>query len=231
MNLKTKRKHLNFQATIRKNYKEYLVAKTFGNKVTVKDPYSDISLDVSEGVKAVVVQSVNTDFHLLKKVIAANECFASPVVQFHIDEQSSIENTQGYRYKLTIPHYLSRHHSLSAVKVKYGSLKRPVLMKEVPKAISESGTFPFYQISKKYITIYADHFCDVVCTSAQKVCTSKIIAIPFGWIGTLGSDSDTHIKDKTYLCSYLYKNSDLTLVRFSDFYVALLFDTVLYLVV
>ena len=209
-----KRKHLNFQATIRKKDKEYLVAKTFGNKVTLKDPYSDISLEVAEGVKAVVIQSVNTDFSLLKKVIPTKECLASPVIQFHMDEGDPIENSGNYKYKLTIPHYLSRHHSLSSIRVKYGNSKRPVLMEEVPKAISESGTLPFYQISKKYITIHARHFCDIVCTSTEKVCTSKILAIPFGWIGTLGSDPDTHLKVKTYLCSYLYKNSDLNLVRF-----------------
>ena len=214
MGLKTKKKQLPFGAQISKNNKEYLVTRTFGRKVTLKDPQSEITLEISQGVRAVVMQSINMDFQLLKNVTSSNECLAAPVVQFHMEEQSNLEAKVEYKYKVTIPHYLSRHHSLSFVKVKYGNLKYPHLMTEVEKGNQQMKSLPYYQIDKRNITIYANHFCDVVCTSTQKVCTSKILAIPFGWIGTIGSEPVTHMKVKTYLCNYLYNNNGLKLVSF-----------------
>ena len=164
------------------------------------------------------MQSMNTDFHLLRKVIPVTECLAAPVVEFHMDDHLNQEVTEGCKYKITIPHYLTRYHSLSSVRVRYGNLKRPLMMMEVQKRDPENETFPCFEVNKKNIIVYANHFCPVVCTSTQKVCTSKIIAIPFGWIGTIGSDVDTHMKVKTYLCSYLYSNNDIKLVSFPSLF-------------
>ena len=221
--LRSERSQITFEAQVRKINKEFLVARTFGKKVKIKDSLSDISLEVATGVKTLVMQSVNMDFHFLRKIIPATECLAAPVVEFHMEDHIKQEVTEGCKYKITIPHYLTRHHSLSSVRVRYGNLRRPLMMMEAQERDPEKQTFPCFEVNKKSIIVYANHFCPVVCTSTQKVCTSKILAIPFGWIGTLGSDSDTHLKVKTYLCSYLYKNSDLNLVRFLAFHVAILY--------
>ena len=210
--LRSERSQKDFEAKITKCNNEFLATRTFGKKVKIKDPLSDISLEVAKGVKSLVMQSVNMDFHLLRKVIPATECLAGPVVQFHMDDKEKQEVAEGCKYKITIPHYLSRHHDLSSVRVRYGNLRRPLVMKEVQKEDPINQSFPCFEINMKYITVYANHFCPVVCTSTQKVCTSKILAIPFGWIGTVGSDSDTLMKVKTYLCSYLYNDKILRLV-------------------
>ena len=216
LDLKRKKRQLHFEATFTKNEKQYVAARTFGKKVTVKDPFSDLSIQVAKGVKALVMQSINMDFELLNKVTSANECLAAPVVQFHMveDEKVKLEATESCKYKITIPHYLSRHQNLSWIKVKYGNLNRPHLMTEVQRGNSQSQTFPCYKIHKRDITVYANHFCDVICTSKEKVCTSKLLAMPFGLIRTLVPNKMTHIKVKTYLCSYLYNNTDLKKVSF-----------------
>ena len=215
--LKSERNQITFEAQVRKNSKEFLAARTFGNKVKIKDSLSDICLEVASGVKTLVMQSVNMDFHFLRKIIPATECLAAPVVEFHMDDHINQQVTEGCKYKITIPHYLTRHHSLSSVRVRYGNLRRPLMMMEAQERVLEKQMFPCFEVNRKSIIVYANHFCPMVCTSTQKVCTSKIIAIPFGWIGTLGYDSDTHLKVKTYLCSYLYKNSDLNRVRILNF--------------
>ena len=87
VDFKSERNQLTFEAQIRKNNKEYLVARTYGKKVTVKNPLSEISLEVAQGVTAVVMQSINMDFQLLKKVTPVNECLAAPVIQFHTTEE------------------------------------------------------------------------------------------------------------------------------------------------
>ena len=212
------RSQITYEAHVRKNNKDFLAARTLGSKMKIKDPLSDISLEVATGVKTLVMQSVNVDFHLLRKIIPAEECLVAPVVQFHMDDQTEQEVTEGCKYKITIPHYLTRQHNLSCVRVRYGNFRRPLMMIEAHKSNSEYQIVPCFEVNRKNITVYANHFCPLVCTSTQKVCTSKILAIPFGWIGTLGADVDTHMKVKTFLCNYLYSNNDLKSVSFSCFY-------------
>ena len=202
-------KQIVFAAQVRKTNKDILVARAYGSKVKIKDPLSDISLEVAKGVKGLVMQSVNIDYYLLRKVIPATECLAAPVVQFHMEEKVKHAVVEGCKYKITIPHYLNRHHDLSSVRVRYGSLHHPLMMKEVQKTPPDNPTFPCFEINNKHITVYENHFCSVVCTSMQKVCTSKIVAIPFRWIGSIGPDLQTDMKVKIYLCSYLYSNNDL----------------------
>ena len=144
-----------------------------------------------------------------------------------MDDHIKQEVTEGCKYKITIPHYLTRQHSLSSVRVRYGNLRRPLMMMEAQERDPEKQTFPCFEVNKKSIIVYANHFCPVVCTSTQKVCTSKILAIPFGWIGTIGSDVDTHMKVKTYLCSYLYSNNDLKLVSFPSLFLIYTFENVI----
>ena len=192
-----------------KNGKDVLVARTFGKKATVKDHLSSICLEVSEGVRSVVMQAITSNFYLLRKAIPANECIAAPVVQLHIEDETEQDKTMDYKYKLSIPHYLQRHHDQSCIKVKCGSLQHPNLMREIQKRSPLSETLPCWEIKKNSIVVYANHFCTLICTSTQKVCTSKILAIPFGWIGQIGSEPQSHMKVKVYLCSYLYSNIDL----------------------
>ena len=177
--LRSERSQITFEAVVRKNNKEFLAARTFGKKVKIKDPLSDISLEVASGVKSLVMQSVNMDFHFLRKVIPVTECLAAPVVEFHMDDHIKQEVTEGCKYKITIPHYLTRHHSLSSVRVRYGNLRCPLMMMEAQERDPEKQKFPCFEVNKKSIIVYANHFCPVVCTSTQKVCTSKILAIPF----------------------------------------------------
>ena len=207
---------MDFQAKIIKNNREYHVTKTFGSKVTVKDPLSDVSLEVAEGVQAVVMQSINFKFELLERVIQ-NECLVSPVVQFHIKEQSQQRKREGQKYRAMVPHCLSRHHNLSCIKVRFGSIRKPLSMLEVQKGNPKNKNLPYFEINKRHITVFANHFCDVVCSSTQKVCTSKILVIPFGWISMPDSESQTDMKMKVYLCSYLYSKRDIRKVSYFTF--------------
>ena len=62
----------NYKAEIQKGHKRYLVARTYGEQVLLKDSESDVLLKVSNGVKAVVFQrtwSDWSDFELIRKVI------------------------------------------------------------------------------------------------------------------------------------------------------------------
>ena len=194
--------------------REYLGGVVRGRTVLTADPESDISTETDEMVKGIIMQHIHNDFQIIRDVVPSRECLISPVVHFHTLESVGDPSPSGYRYKVTIPHCLPRSHDSSSIRVRYGDIYRGTLRK-MKKDTPEEGVKPFYVIQDQSIIVYANHFCDVVCTSTQKVCTSKILALPFGLIKTFHIDSEvqTNVKVKIFLCSILYSNADLKKVR------------------
>ena len=186
----------------------------FGKGFVAKHPESNATLEVADEVKAVVMQNSDISFQLVRNAIPAEECLITPLVNFHTIELFEPEEKEerNYRYKATIPHYLSRKHNFSRVKVRYGDINKPDSLTRLRKGNPEKVIVPCYKIGRKTITIYCNHFCDIVCTSTEKVCTSKILALPFGRIGPDSSNLQTFTKVKTYVCSFLYSDKKLQLV-------------------
>ena len=209
------RKKCTIQHFFYKNYKDYLVSVVHGEGSVVTYTETDVTIEVTHNIRTVLMQHSQTNFESVRKAIPQKECLISPVVEFHILELAAAEEPEGhrYRYKATIPHYLSRRHNPSCVKVRYGNINKPESLRMLRKGNPEKENLPCYKIGRKNITIYCNHFCDVVCTSTQKVCTSKILALPFGRIGQDSCNIQTFTKVETYVCSYLYGDKKLKQVR------------------
>ena len=199
-----------FQMQMHKGLWEYLAGRVQGKTVLKADAESDISIEVDESVKGIILQHLHTDFQIVREVVSGNECLISPVVRFHTVESLGDQTPYCYRYKVTIPHCLSREHDPSSIKVRYGNIYKRSL-REIALGKPQEGIKPFYEVEDKSITVYANHFCDLVCTSTQKICTSKVLALPFGLIRTFNIDSDeqTNVKVKIFLCSILYSSISL----------------------
>ena len=202
--------HQRFAATITKGCTDYLVARTSGTKTLLSNSESGVSIEVADGVKSVIMQHVHTDFDSIRKYTSKEECLISPVVYLHAQEVTDEKESAEYRYKAMIPHYLPVGHNLSSVKVRCGNIKRGFL-REIRRRGPESTTVLSYVVDIHHVTLYSNHFCDVMCTSTDKVCTSKVMAFPFGWIGQqkFGANVITRMKLKTYLCSYLFADNGL----------------------
>ena len=203
-----------FQMQMHKGMREYLGGVVKGRAVLRADPESDISIETDEGVNGIIMQHIHNDFQIVRDVTSSRECLISPVVHFHTLESLGDITSSVYWYKVTIPHCLPRGHGSSSIKVRYGDIYRGTLRK-MELGRPQEGIKPFYEIQDKSITVYANHFCDVVCTSTHKICTSNILTLPFGLIRTFHIDSDvqTNVKVKIFLCSILYSNADLKKVR------------------
>ena len=106
-------------------------------------------------------------FQIVRDVISGRECLISPVVRFHTVESLGDQMPCGYRYKVMIPHCLPRKHDPSSIKVRYGNIYKGILS-EIQLGKPQEGFKPFYEVIDKSITVYVDHFCDLVCTSTQK---------------------------------------------------------------
>ena len=203
-----------FQMQMHKGMREYMAGIVKGRTVLRADAESDISIETDEMVKGIIMQHIHTDFSIIRDVTSSRECLILPVVRFHTVDSVGDPSPHGYMYKVTIPHCLPRNHDSSSIRVRYGDIFRGPL-REMKLGTPEEGIKPFYEIQDKSITVYANHFCDVVCTSAQKICTSNILALPFGLIRTFHIDSgvQTNVKVKIFLCSILYNSTTLKKVR------------------
>ena len=173
---------------MQRGLREYLAGVVKGKTVLRADAESDISIETDEMVKGIIMQHIHTDFRIIRDVTSSRECLISPVVRFQTVESSGDESTYGYRYKVTIPHCLPRSHDSSSIKVRYGNIYNGTL-REMELGRPKEGFKPFYELQYNSITVYANHFCNVVCTSTQKICTSNILALPFGMIRTFHIDS------------------------------------------
>ena len=195
-----------------KGMREYLAGVVKGRTVLRADPESDISIETDEMVKGIIMQHTHMDFRIIRDVISSRECLISPVVRFHTVESVGEVSGYGCRYKVTIPHCLLKNHDSSSIRVRYGNIYRGTL-REMKVGTPKEGFKPFYEIQDKNILVFANHFSDVVCTSTQKICTSKILALPFGLIRTFDSAEQTNVKVKIFLCSILYSSTSLQRVR------------------
>ena len=92
-----------------------MISVACGKGFVAKHPESNTTLEVADEVKAVVMQNSDISFQLVRNAIPAEECLITPLVNFHTIELFEPEEKEerSYRYKATIPHYLSRRHNFS----------------------------------------------------------------------------------------------------------------------
>ena len=186
-----------------------MIAVTKGTRVVLESSYFQTSLEVPEGVTAVVKHKINTGLKSIRETVPRKECLVSPIVHFHITELSSTEIKP--KFKATVPHVASSDQ-LSSLKVKSGDIRSPESMQDVKKGKQEKKDEPYFEVHPNTVTLNANSVCDIMCTSDQKMCTSKILAVPFGLmeIEEIANQSEndikllTYVKVKTFLCNHLY---------------------------
>ena len=191
---------------------KYLVASVKGDNVKLVDPLSEISLKVTEAVKAVMVQHIHTNLDAVKCAIPKYECLISPVVSFHIHD-GGLGEVGALKFIATIPHCLQRNkHDFSLVKVRCGNIFNSKSMKEIPRGDPETSQIPCYKIEEKYITLYTNKFSDTACTSEEQICHKSLVILPFGSLSHDEHEKNTFAKVKVCLGSYLYNLPENRLV-------------------
>ena len=131
-------------------------------------------------------------------------------IKHFLDE--NIEDDSVYRFKLTIPHYVDQEELVPLIQVKCGNIHGK--LSEVKKGKPNDKFEPYYEVYRNHVVLYANHFCDVVCTCPQNICASKLLDFPFGQIDSESGRKETHTKVKTYLCNHLYQDESLRKVKY-----------------
>ena len=199
-----------------KNGKQYHAAVTNCRALKLRSPDSEITLEVSEGLKAVIMQHIHTEFEVVNRCIPGQECIVSPAVCYII-QNGNYEGSKEYIFKVNIPHCLPEGCDFSLLKVRLGNLSKKGSLKEVQRRKPQSTDTPYYTTNVKYITLYTNHFCDVVCTTTKKICDSALVILPFGYLYPERDENKTMAKVKVFLCSYLFNRQDVRMVSASNY--------------
>ena len=106
----------------------------------------------------------------------SHKCLEKPEHFIHKDmKEGSL-----YKFKLIIPHYVDQKDFVPLIQVKWGNIYDKLT--EIRKGNPGDKLEPYCEVYGDHIIVYADHFCDVICTCPERICASKLIAFPFGQI-------------------------------------------------
>ena len=165
-----------YKALLRMNTSKYLATKVIGGGTKLVEPGSDISLEVAKGVSAVIVQHIHTNLESVRCAVPKSECIVSPVVSFRVYE-NGLGEVVGWKFKASIP---QDTHDPSLVKERCGNIFNWRYMREVSEGDPKSSMVPCYKIDKMCITLYTNHFCDIVCSCEEKLCHKSLVILPYG---------------------------------------------------
>ena len=194
---------------LRKNNRLYYTAVTDGTHVLLKAPNSEVTLEVMKGVKAAIIHHIYTNYEDIKSVLPGHECLISPVVHFSVHDCGQNFANFPFKFKARFPHCLQKESDFALVKVRYGNIFEQYSLKEIPNGDPMPSTIPCFHIDGQFITLYTNDFCDVVCSSEEKLCHKSLVILPFGYISP---HKQTYVKVKVFVCSYLYSMPDYYLV-------------------
>ena len=200
--------------TFHKSGRKYQATKTSRKAVKLVTAESEVSLEVAKGVKAVISQYIYTSFRLASFVIPSNECFVSPVVRFYVQEDDDKDSSVSpeFKFKVTIPHCLTNGLELSLLKVRCGNIERKRSLRTVVRRSPDGAGTPYYTTDEEYITLYTNHFCDILCTSSKKGCNSSLLILAFGSLEQ-DEEGQTYAKVKVFLCNLLFNLTEYRSVR------------------
>ena len=199
---------------LRKSNRMHYATVTNGDHVILKAPNSQVTLEVTNGVKTAVLHYIYPDYKDIKSALPRHECIISPIVHFSVEDSGENSSHFPFKFKARLPHCLQTDSDFAFVKVRCGNIFEQSSLKEVPKGETESSTIPCYNIDGQYITLYTNCFCDVVCSSEEKICHKSLVILPFGSLSPDEENCQTYVKLKLFICSYLYNMKDYYLVSF-----------------
>ena len=179
---------------MKRKYKqiEYEVVLLSGEPITLED--SEVSVDVPEGVEGPLRRKIHTDVSAFQDVIAdEKECLAGPILELHLDMIDHHTEASEKWFRIKIPHCLRTEEQRSKVIVRCGDLQG-----STPFQVE-----PHFEVDKKHIIIYTNHFSQFVCSTCNKAC-DYIMAFSFGSLIPEKDITKTIASVKLILCPSLY---------------------------
>ena len=155
---------------------------------------------VRKGVISTIIHKFYTGLEEAEHDIPDWECLVSPIATFKATfVETSVAFSQA-RFKVTIPHCLPEKYDLSLITVRCGKNGHKGFLREIyRKDDGHSAEIPYYQLDSRYIKVYTDHFCPIVCTSKKKICDSSLVILPFGSLDHIHDNPlTTIVKVKVY---------------------------------
>ena len=202
--------HGTYSALMTKGFTRYSCVRAHGNGATLQAPGSAVQLLVPEDLNVLVMGHAHTDVKQFLQVVPENECFVSPVAEYHCTFK---EAKRGW-FCLRVPHCVKNRHHLKHIRVRHGDTHKNIPFEEVPRVRDNtSGENCYFEVNENHITIHTTHFSQFVCSICKKVCCGDGKAFVFGGLSPIAFAPPLTAAVRLYVCSPLFRIEDYRMVR------------------
>ena len=200
----TERKKNQYRTSFHKDRTKFYSTVTTMGGISLQVASSAVTLNVAEGIRAVIIHAIHTDCTQFKNLIPDTECLISPIVEYSVKELEVEEYFPQYKYQICIPHCLQKPEHLSTIRIRHGDMEKRNSFQIISYQEAQPDSSPYYEADEHFIRIYTNHFSTFICSSCKKVCDAFMVAFLFGSLRLFVDDGETFAKMKTFLCSSLY---------------------------
>ena len=187
-----------------KGWRTYFGVRVHGSGGILQNKASDVLLYISKGLHAFVYGIIHTDPWPFLQEIPEDHCLVAPIVEYHYEATNDVTNKQLF-FKIKVPHCITEKEDLKSIQVQHGDIHNGVPFTQLP---TESS---YFQVDRKYITIYTRHFSQFICTSCNKICRGRGKVFMFGRVMPL-QRIPSKAALRLYICSPLPGITDYTRV-------------------
>ena len=211
--------------TMHRNWRRCIATTCLGEATTLQAPKSKVSLYTPEGISAVLIGCVYTDYLRFMKAIPREECIIAPLVEFHNLPLSTSKDQPNPRnepqYIIRIPHCIPNESDWEYIQVRSGDIHGDNIFTDIEKYKENGDQETYYKMDEEFIIIYTTHFTNFTCTTCKNFCCSNLAKVfLFGSIDTTERYGniderydETLVKIQSFLCSCLYNIQDFRDVR------------------
>ena len=184
-----------------KGWRTYFGVRVHGSGGILQNKASDVLLYISKGLHAFVYGFIHTDPWPFLQEIPHDHCLVAPIVEYHYEATNDVTSKHLF-FKIKVPHCITEKQDLKSIQASTtGDIHNGVPFTQLP---TESS---YFQVDRKYITIYTRHFSQFICTSCNKICGGRGKVFMFGRVMPL-QRIPSKAALRLYICSPLLGITD-----------------------
>ena len=175
-----------------------------GNVSVIHTFGSDVALHTPEGLHAVVLGNIHVNHAPFQHLVPANECIVGPICEYSIhaliDSPTLLPDA---KYKLQIPHIIRDIEAVKhRIRVRHGNVHSDVNnLKLEPEPLQSHNAEVWYEVDKRFITIYTSHFSGYIVTvEGINCCGGSANLLLFGSLMSI-PDEEPLVTLKVYMSS------------------------------
>ena len=146
-----------------------------GNSAIIRAYGSDVVLRTPKDLHAVILGNIHVNHAPFQHLVPSNECIVGPICEYSVHPLiNSPTRSSELMYQLQIPHIIKDIEKVRhCIRVRHGSIRSQVQnLKLVQEPIESGNAEAWYEVDKRFITIYTSHFSGYIVTLEGINCCS-----------------------------------------------------------